>query len=233
MHQPAPISVIIPTLDAAARLPAALAALAPAAIGGLVREVIVSDGGSGDATLAIAEKAGARLVSGNKGRGGQLARGAAAARGAWLLFLHADTVLGAGWEDEASAFISADPQRTGVFTLKFDQKGAMPQAIAAGAMIRTRILHSPYGDQGLLVSRTLYDQIGGFRALPLFEDVDIIDRIIRANGRKALHIFKSTATTSAERYLRDGYVRRVVRNACCLAMYRFGVAPLKIAAIYR
>ncbi len=97
MFESAPVSVVIPTLNAAASLPATLAAFAPAAFDGFIRELIVSDGGSTDATLAIAEEAGARVVGGKAGRGLQLARGAAAARGAWLLFLHADTTLGEGW----------------------------------------------------------------------------------------------------------------------------------------
>lgn len=237
MDKRAPISVVIPTLNAARRLPATLAALAPASISGLVREVVVSDGGSTDETAAIADAAGARIVVGEKGRGGQLARGAAAARGEWRLFLHADTVLGEDWPDEAARLIASGEVRAGVFTLKFDaargSASVAAAAVAAGAMIRTRLFASPYGDQGLLISKRLYESIGGYRAMPLFEDVDIIDRLIRAKGRKSLVVLKSTAATSPERYDRDGYAKRVARNALCLAMYRFGVAPEKIAALYR
>lgn len=233
MERRAPVSVIIPTFNAAQRLPATLAALAPASISGLVREVIVSDGGSSDETAAIAEAAGAHLVAGEKGRGAQLARGAAASRGEWLLFLHADTVLGEGWADDAARLIAGGKDRAGVFTLKFDGGGRAPAVVAAGAMIRTRFFASPYGDQGLIVSRALYERLGGFRPLPLFEDVDLIDRLLRAKGRKSLVILKSTAATSPERYQRDGYARRVVKNALCLAMYRLGVAPEKIAALYQ
>jgi rSAM/selenodomain-associated transferase 2 len=233
MHAPAPISVVIPTLNAERALPATLASLVPAAVEGLVREVIVSDGGSADATRDIVREAGARLVEGERGRGGQLARGADAARGAWLLFLHADTAIEASWSKEALALIESGEERAGVFTLRFAAGGLAPALVAAGAMIRTRVLLSPYGDQGLLISRRLYDAVGGYRPLPLFEDVDFVERLVRARGRRALKVLKSEATTSPDRYLHDGYARRVLKNALCLAMYKAGVAPGKIASLYQ
>lgn len=225
------ISVVIPTLNAGERLKAALAALVPGALEGLVKEVIVSDGGSGDDTEAIADAAGARIVTGERGRGLQLARGAAAARGEWLLFLHADTVLSQEWIEGARE-IMKDEDCAGAFTLAFDAKGFAPRLVAAGAMIRTRLFCAPYGDQGLLISMALYDEIGGFAPLPLFEDVDIVARLVRAKGRRALCVMKAKAVTAADRYERDGYLRRVLKNAWCLTLYRFGVAPARIAEMY-
>ena len=99
------ISVVIPTLNAEATLGQTLAALVSAAVDGLVREVIVVDGGSSDRTAEIVDQAGANLVRGSGGRGHQLAAGAAQARFPWLLFLHADTTLAPGWEREASLFM--------------------------------------------------------------------------------------------------------------------------------
>lgn len=225
------ISVVIPTLNASNELPRTLAALVPAAVGGLVKEVIVSDGGSSDETTTITEAAGARLVAGAKGRGGQLALGAAAARGRWLLFLHADTRLEPKWSEETRALLD-DESRICVFTLSFDTKGWAPALVAAGAMLRTRIFGAPYGDQGLLISRKLYDAIGGFADMPLFEDVDLIRRIIRRSGRKSLHVMKARAVTSAARYERDGYLHRVLRNARCLVQFYTGVPPEQIAERY-
>lgn len=229
MTERAPLSVIIPTLNAAGELARALAALAPAAIGGLVREVIVVDGGSSDATREIAEAAGARVMMTAPGRGGQLAKGADAARGEWFLFLHADTVLASEWADETSALIAGDRRRAGVFTLAFDARGVAPRLVAAGAMIRTRLFGVPYGDQGLLVSRDHYYAAGGFRPMPLMEDVEFVDRL-RRHGK--IRVLKSRATTSARRYERDGYLARVCKNSCCIIMHRLGVAPEKIAAFY-
>lgn len=224
---------MIPTLNAAARLPAALAPLAEAALNGLVREVVISDGGSTDGVETLADAAGAVFLRGEKGRGGQLARGAAAAKGRWLLFLHADTILSPGWEEEARRLIERGAEKAGVFTLKFDETGLAPALVAAAAMIRTRIFSMPYGDQGLLISRALYDEIGGYRDMPIFEDVDIIDRLIRLKGRNRLAVLNANAVTSAERYRKDGYIRRVVKNARCVLMHRMGVSPEAIAAAYR
>lgn len=225
------ISVVIPTLNAANHLPETFSALIPAAVDGLVKEAIVSDGGSADETCAIAEAAGARIVLGDKGRGGQLARGAAEARGRWLLFLHADTRLDASWTEEASWFI-ADEARAGVFTLKFESGLWAARLVAAGAMLRTKVFNAPYGDQGLLISRRLYDEVGGFSDKPLFEDVDIVDRLVRRHGRRVLHVFRAHAATSAARYEAGGYGARVLKNLACLAMYRAGVAPSRIARFY-
>jgi len=233
MSERAPISVVIPTLDAAKRLPAALAPLADGALNSLIREVVISDGGSKDDVEALADAAGAVFLRGEKGRGGQLARGAEAARGRWLLFLHADTILGEGWENDVKKLISLGEDTAGVFTLRFDEAGFAPSVVAAGAMLRTKIFAAPYGDQGLLVSRALYDKIGGYRNMPIFEDVEFIDRLIRINGRSALHIMKACALTSADRYKNDGYARRVLKNAHCILMYRMGAAPEKILAAYK
>lgn len=227
------ISVVIPTLDAEARLAAALDALVAAAADGLVKEVIVVDGGSTDGAVKIADDFGAKILTAPPGRGGQLRAGGEAAKGDWLLFLHGDTILDAGWAEEAGGFIEAGPNRAAVFTLAFDAKGLAPRVVAAGAMARTRLLKNPYGDQGLLISRRLYDDIGGYRAMPLFEDVDIVRRLVKAKGRGALKILPAKAVTSAERYERGGYARQVFKNAWRLMRYYAGAAPEDLAKKYR
>jgi hypothetical protein len=227
------ISVVIPTLNAEARLAACLDALIPAAIDELVKEVIVVDGGSSDGTAKIADGFGARMLTAPPGRGGQLMAGADAARGTWLLFLHADTVLEAGWAQEAARFTDAHEDKAAVFRLAFDARGLAPKLVAAGAMARTALLASPYGDQGLFLPRALYDEIGGFRALPLFEDVDIIRRLIKAKGRPALKVLNARAVTSAERYQREGYAKQVLFNAWRLMRYRLGASPEALARGYR
>ena len=227
------ISVVIPTLNEEARLRECLAALAPAAIDGLVKEVIVADGGSEDRTLEIADSFGAVIIDAPAGRGGQLKAGADIARGNWLLFLHGDTVLDFGWSDEVALFMENNAHGVGVFTLDFDAAGIAPKIVAAGAMFRTRIAQSPYGDQGLLMSKQLYEKIGGFKEMPLFEDVDMTRRIMRSKAISAFHVFKSRALTSAERYEREGYCRRVLKNSLLRLRYQLGASPEKLFSVYR
>jgi hypothetical protein len=94
--------------------------------------------------------------------------------------------------------------------------------------LRVRLLGLPYGDQGLLVSRRLYDEAGGYRALPLMEDVDLVRRI----GGGRIEPLAVDATTSAERWRRGGWLRRSGRNLLCLALYRLGMSPERVARLY-
>jgi rSAM/selenodomain-associated transferase 2 len=227
------ISVILPTLNAEASLGDTLAALIPAVVEGVVREVIIVDGGSSDHTLKIADATGATILTAPAGRGGQLMAGAATARGPWLLFLHGDTILEPGWSREATLLIERVdsgklPPTAAAFRFALDDLGWKPRIIEAGVGFRSSILKLPYGDQGLLISRALYDEIGGYRALPLMEDVDIVRRL----RYRRIVTLRSNAITSAVRYQRDGYLVRVARNFSCLLLYCLGVPVRVIMRIY-
>jgi rSAM/selenodomain-associated transferase 2 len=223
------ISVVIPTLNAEAGLAATLDRLSPGK-DALVQEIIVSDGGSCDATLEIATRANCKIVRGLPGRGEQLRYGALRAEGRWLLFLHADTRLATGWEDAARDFVrrAGARHRAAVFTFKLDDQTKSARLLECVVAARVKALGLPYGDQGLLVSRAFYDEVGGFRSMPLMEDVDLVRRIGRAN----LETLAVSAVTSADRYRRDGYVHRMAHNAACLCLYFIGVPPKSIAKIY-
>ena len=226
------ISVVIPTLNAQADLARTLAALVPGVVDGAVGEVIIADGGSTDDTPQIAEAVGAKLVRAAKGRGPQLAAGGRAAKGAWLLFLHADTVLEHGWHLEATRFIEeaargAQP-RAAAFRFALDDRGARPRFLEAMVSLRCALFRLPYGDQGLLISRTLYEEAGGYRPVELMEDVDLVRRL----GRRRIAILRSRAVTSAQRYRRDGYIRRALRNMACLGLYYARVPPRVLARLY-
>ncbi|UOA32388.1 PGL/p-HBAD biosynthesis glycosyltransferase [Sulfitobacter sp. DSM 110093] len=223
----APISIVIPSLNAATSLPACLAALVEGLQAGLIREVIVSDGGSTDGTQALAEGWGGEVVSGTPSRGGQLSRGCAAARGDWLLVLHADTVLAPGWTDAVQDHMARGAGAAGWFRLQFDQRGLAPRLVAVWANLRSGF-GLPYGDQGLLLSRALYDDVGGYPDQPLMEDVALA-RALR--GR--LQRLDGQATTSADKYRRQGWLRRGGRNLWTLARYAMGANPEDLAQSYR
>lgn len=224
----APVSVIIPTLDCAGRLGPCLGALGEALFEGVIHEVILADGGSSDAIADVAEATGARLIAAPRGRGPQLAAGAAAASGAWLLFLHADTVLGPDWGAAVLSHIARHPDRAGWFRLAFDADHAAARRVAGWANWRSRRLGLPYGDQGLLVPRALYARVGGFPPIPLMEDVALARRL-----KGCLRPLAATAVTSAERYEHEGWVRRGARNLGTLVRYFLGVPPERLVDRYR
>lgn len=223
------LTVIVPALNAAGTLARALAALEEGRRSFAV-SVLVVDGGSNDRTLELARRLGADVLEAAPGRGMQLRAGAAASHSEWLLFLHADTVLAPDWSIEAAKFIenSDNERRAAAFRFALDDKSSTARRVEGFVAWRCRVFGLAYGDQGLLISRRFYGEIGGFRRLPLMEDVDMVRRI----GRRRLVMLAAAATTSAERYRSEGYVSRGMRNLLCLGLYFAGVPAEFIAKIY-
>ena len=211
------LSVVIPTLNASVALPPTMASVEEA------DEVVVADGGSVDGTPRVAAALGAKVVTSAKGRGVQLAAGVGAARGDWLLLLHADTRLAPGWRQLATT-----PERAGYFRFTLDSDDERARRLERLVSWRCRVLALPYGDQGLLIHRDLLQSVGGIRPLPLMEDVDLIRRL----GRHRLVALDVAAVTSAAKWQRDGWYRRSLRNLGCLALYFGGVPPAVIARLY-
>jgi len=218
------LAVIIPTLNAEAGLAATLAALPP------VAHRIVVDGGSRDATVEVARAAGAEVLQSPPGRGVQLAAGAAAAQTPWLLFLHADTKLDARAWGALEAHLTApeQAQRAAVFGFQLDDRAWQARLLEWGVRLRVALLALPYGDQGLLIHRDLYEAVGGYKALPLMEDVDLARRL----GRRRLHLLPGVAITSATRWRRRGWARQTLLNLRCLTLYLTGTPPAEIARLY-
>jgi rSAM/selenodomain-associated transferase 2 len=224
----AQLSVVIPTLNAADTLAGLIDQLQAAAV---VSELIIADGGSSDETAAIAAAAGVQIIVAVRGRGNQLAAGADAAAGDWLLFLHADCRLAADWEAAVATFLTTPEAagRAGYFDFALDDAAPEARRLERIVAWRCRALALPYGDQGLLISRDLYDAVGGFAALPLMEDIDLARRL----GRRRLARIGARCTSLPRRYRREGYWRRPLRNLACLSLYFIGVPPHRIVRFYR
>jgi glycosyltransferase involved in cell wall biosynthesis len=225
------ISVVIPTLNAAAGVPRCFDSLLEAAMRGLVREVIVSDGGSTDETLMLAEAAGARLVSASRCRGHLMEKGAEAARSDWLLFLRPDTVLEAGWEDEASAFIersSLDHPRAAAFRFAVDDFEPRSRRLESIVALRCWLFGIPSGDQGLLIPRRLYHKLGGFSRIEAIEDIDFARRL----GRKRIVMLRSRAITRAERFQPQGRLQEYTHNLGMLLLSALRVPTPLLLRLY-
>lgn len=213
------IGIVIPTLNEAALIGAAIARLGEA-------RIVVADGGSDDQTIEIAEQAKATVVIERGGRGAQQNAGAKALGDVdALLFLHADTVLPVGWQRAVERVLNGGAA-LGAFSL------AIPghTLIAAGANLRSRLLSLPYGDQALFMRRSAFERLGGFRPLPIMEDFDLVRRASRL-GRIATSPMK--VTTSDRRWRRRGALRTTVINQMMLAGWAIGIAPARLAAFYR
>lgn len=223
---PEPLSVIIPTLDEAQH------------IGPLLQDVyqardveaIVVDGGSRDDTVATARHMGARVITGPAGRALQMNRGAAAARGRLLFFLHADSRLPRGFDALVRQAMDMPDVVAGAFRLHIDAAGAMLRFVEFWANLRSRCLRMPYGDQGLFIASGCFQNIGGFPTLPIMEDFELVRRL-RSRGR--IMLLPAAIRTSPRRWLNLGVGRTTLINQFIVIAYLAGVSPSKLAHLYR
>jgi rSAM/selenodomain-associated transferase 2 len=217
------LSVVIPALDEAALIGPVIdrARAAPWC------EVIVVDGGSHDTTAALAAQHGARVITAPPGRGRQMNAGAAVAGGAALLFLHADTLLPAGFDVHVEEALSRPGVVAGAFTLRIDSPRRALRLIERGVDLRARRLHLPYGDQAIFLRAATFHDAGGFADVPLMEDYDLMRRL-RRRGR--IEVDGAAVLTSARRWERQGVFRTTLRNQLCIAAWHLGVSPARLAA---
>jgi rSAM/selenodomain-associated transferase 2 len=220
------LAAVVPTLDEEASLARALRCA-----GEVSDLIVVADGGSSDATIAIARAGGAHVVESGSGRGRQLNAGARAAleSGAEiLLFVHADTVLPTGARSLIESAVE-NGAAGGGFEVRFDD----PRPIfALGSRIvnlRTRLLRAPLGDQAQFVTRDAFVALGGFREWPILEDLDLMRRL-KKHGRVA--VLRAPATTAARLFVERGIVRTIATNWSIWALYLAGVDPVRLARLY-
>ncbi len=220
------VTIIIPTLNEAPRLPATLTRLGDRER----QEIIVADGGSSDGTLEIAQRFGARVVNSKPGRAIQMNHAAGVAGGGFLIFLHADTQLPDDYLLEVTRILTTQAVSGGAFRLRIRGEKWGFRLIELVTNLRSRLFSTPYGDQALFVAARTFRETGGFLETPIMEDFELVRRLGRS-GR--IVISPSAATTSARRWKRLGLVRTTLRNWGIVLAYWCGVSPQKLAAWYR
>jgi rSAM/selenodomain-associated transferase 2 len=220
------LSIIVPVLDEASGIEAALAALAPYRARGC--ELIVVDGGSRDGTPALASPLADRVITAARGRAAQMNAGASVARGDVFLFLHADTQLPANADDLIRDVLVRSGGVWGRFYLRFDQGGIMP-LIAALMNLRSRLTGIATGDQAIFVTRAAFDAIGGFPIQPLMEDIALSSRLRRIS--RPINI-RARVTTSARRWQKQGVLRTVLLMWRLRLAYFLGADPARLARQY-
>jgi glycosyltransferase involved in cell wall biosynthesis len=188
------LSAIISTLNSERNLVPTLSALVPAAAAGLLKEVVVADGGSGDATAEVADIAGCRFESSTETLGIRLKAAAASIRSPWLMFLRAGTVPQPGWIDTAEHFMQTNGLmegggRAGVFRLPGAASSLNPGFAEITALLRAAFGGGPTAEQGLLIARRLYDAVGGHSS---GNDADAA--ILRRLGRRRLAVLPLAIT---------------------------------------
>ena len=207
MRREISLSIIIPTLNEAKNLPLLLSDLAEIKE---ISEIIVIDSNSKDATKDIASIYGAKCFNTiERNRGFQLNKGAKAAKGNWLLFIHADSRLNQNWSKEISNILSLDNKFIYFFRFKVNNNSLIFRFLELIVNLRTLILKTPYGDQGLLINREIYFKYGGYKNIPIMEDIDFINRI---KVNECLCELNSSISTSSRKWQKKNLLYQSIIN---------------------
>ncbi len=218
----ATLSVIIPTLNEETNLRVLLEKLR----GSTPHEIIVSDGGSRDKTVAVAEQAGVEVIDSPSGRAVQMNRAASVATGDYLLFLHADTLPPINYQTVVQRVLDKPGVSAGSFRFKLSSGLLIASLIEKFVDLRCRLLEIPYGDQGLFVRRSTFNHLGGFPDWPVMEDLDFVRQLKRL-GR--VITAPEAAITSPRRWINGGTTRTFFRHQIMLAAYYLGLPARHIA----
>lgn len=197
---------------------------------GKTAEIIVVDGGTKAETLTAIRDSGAKRIVSERGRGKQMNEGAAAAGGDVLLFLHVDTQLPLDGLRRIVALMEDPRLSAGAFDLGISTAGLLYRIIEKVASLRSRLTGIPYGDQAIFVRRAYFSRLGGYKEVPIMEDVDLMRRIRKAGG--GIGFIPEKVTTSARRWEKEGVVRCTCRNWTIMLLYLLGVSPERLARWY-
>ncbi len=222
------LSVVIPALNEAAGILAVLHALAPLAARGA--QLLVADGGSSDATAALAQAGGAQVIHAPRGRALQMIAGAQQATGDMLLFLHADTRLPLDADRLIAHALANGPQVWGRFDVRIAGQPRMLRVIAAFMNWRSRWSGIATGDQALFMTRAAFDAVGGFPAQPLMEDIEMSAQLLKISRPACL---RARVVTSGRRWETQGVWRTVLLMWRLRLAYWRGATPERLAALYK
>jgi rSAM/selenodomain-associated transferase 2 len=222
--RPPVIGIVLPILQEAAILEAALEYLARIAAD---CPVVVVDGGSSDDSAEIARRRFATEQCSRACRAVQMNRGAACLQADALLFLHADSRLPAAFQVHIRRALEDPRVVGGCFRLRFDEAHPLLRFYAWCTRFRGRFLH--FGDQGFFVRQEVFRKMGGYRELPFLEDVDLLRRL-RRYGRFA--VVEEPIVTSARRFVRCGMVRQQLVNILAVALFELGISAHRLVRLY-
>jgi rSAM/selenodomain-associated transferase 2 len=227
MKKDSSVAVVVPSFNEATRLPLLLADLA-AGPADLIAELVVVDGGSRDGTPQLARQSGARVLHTQASRGWQLQCGVACTTAPWLLLLHADARLQPGWSEALQRAMAA-PEAAWAFDLAVEGPAPALRLLELAVRLRSQLRQLPYGDQGLLLPRTLLARAGGIPGLPLMEDLVLIQRLQRL---APIHRLGCPLRVNGRRWRRHGVLGTAWRNARLRQAWRQGMSPQQLAERY-
>jgi rSAM/selenodomain-associated transferase 2 len=223
------LSIIIPVLNEPARINAAIGHLLQLNLTAPC-EIIVVDGDRDGPTLQAIKHRGIHKIISRRGRGAQMNAGAQIATGGTLVFLHVDTRMPDDAGDRISRCLEGPGVVVGAFDLGIQSRKRAFRLIEGMVFLRTRLTRIPYGDQAIFVKKDFFETIGGFKDIPLMEDVDLMQRTRRFGGKIA--IVPSRVLTSPRRWEEEGIIYCTLRNWTLIVLYRLGVSPEWLAHLY-
>ena len=194
-------------------------------------EIIIIDGDPVRTTLSALHVPGVSGSASGSGRGNQMNAGAAKARGKILLFLHADTTLPESAPDLIQTALRDQDLAGGAFSLGIDSSRWSLKIVEAAANLRSKATRVPYGDQAIFITKEKFSESGGFRDIPIMEDLELMTRL-KKMGEKII-ILPDKAMTSARRWKCEGVARGTLRNWLIRILYHLGVSPQKLCRMYR
>ncbi len=227
---PIKFSIVVPVFHEAERINKLIEHLNDLDSDGNV-EIIIVDGAQEKDTLQIIQGETVIRISSEQGRSKQMNAGASAARGEILIFLHADTELPIHALRKISSFVEQTEYVGGAFDLGIKSNKVIFKVIGTFSSLRSRLSRIPFGDQAIFIRKEYFNKIGGYKEIPLMEDVDLLRRIKKSGGR--IRIFYDRVMTSPRRWEKEGVVCCTLRNWTLQLLYFWGVSPDKLTHFYK